>query len=212
MAVSIDTVYQRVLSIANKEQRGYITPLDFNLLANQAQLEMFEQYFHDINQFGRLPGNSYAYSDMVEYLDEKLSVFQLYDKTVNVLYSSSAVAYSSVNPTSRAPIARSWGDILVEEQRPDIYRVGTVRVSYGGKRMAIAEKISVDEINTFSAAPLARYTENRPVYIEYPNLGKIRIKIYPYPSSPVASGGPSSLANGVEVDVDRVSLGYIRKP
>ena len=36
MAVSVDTVYQRVLAIANKEQRGYITPQEFNLFANQA--------------------------------------------------------------------------------------------------------------------------------------------------------------------------------
>ena len=36
--VYIDTVYQRVLAIANKEQRGYITPQEFNLYANQAPL------------------------------------------------------------------------------------------------------------------------------------------------------------------------------
>jgi len=47
MAISIDTVYQRVLALANKEQRGYITPLEFNLLANQAQLTIFESYFYD---------------------------------------------------------------------------------------------------------------------------------------------------------------------
>ena len=51
MAVSIDTVYQRVLAIANKEQRGYITPQEFNLFANQAQMDIFEQYFYDLNQF-----------------------------------------------------------------------------------------------------------------------------------------------------------------
>ena len=39
--VNIDTVYQRVLAIANKEQRGYVTPQEFNLLANQAQMEIF---------------------------------------------------------------------------------------------------------------------------------------------------------------------------
>ena len=68
MAVSIDTVYQRVLSIANKEQRGYITPQEFNLLANQAQMELFEQYFYDVNQFSRVPGNSNKYSDMLGIL------------------------------------------------------------------------------------------------------------------------------------------------
>ena len=50
MAVSIDTVYQRVLTLANKEQRGYITPQEFNLLANHAQMEIFDQYFFDIKQ------------------------------------------------------------------------------------------------------------------------------------------------------------------
>ena len=54
MAISANTVYQRVLAIANKEQNGYITPQEYNLLANQAQLEIFEQYFYDINQRSRI--------------------------------------------------------------------------------------------------------------------------------------------------------------
>ena len=74
--VNVDTVYQRVLAIANKEQRGYITPQEFNLFANQAQMDIFEQYFYDINQFGRLPGNDTSYSDMLNYLEEKISIFE----------------------------------------------------------------------------------------------------------------------------------------
>ena len=53
----IDTVYQTVLAIANKEQRGYITPQEFNLFANHAQADIFEQYFCDLNQFKRVPRN-----------------------------------------------------------------------------------------------------------------------------------------------------------
>ena len=82
MAVSIDTVYQRVLSILNKEQRGYITPQEFNLLANQAQMEIFEQYFYDLNQFLRLPGNDTEYSDMVNILNEKISLFEVIGTTI----------------------------------------------------------------------------------------------------------------------------------
>ena len=48
--VSIDKVYQKVLAIANKEQRGYITPQEFNLFADQAQMEIFEQYFYDLQR------------------------------------------------------------------------------------------------------------------------------------------------------------------
>ena len=74
--VSIDTVYQRVLALANKEQRGYITPQEFNLFANQAQLEIVDQYFNDINQFSRIHGNNTEYSDMSDVLDEKLGVLK----------------------------------------------------------------------------------------------------------------------------------------
>ena len=42
MAININRVYQTVLALANKEQRGYITPQEFNLFANHAQLEIFD--------------------------------------------------------------------------------------------------------------------------------------------------------------------------
>ena len=77
MAISVNTVYQRVLAIANKEQRGYITPQEFNLFANQAQMKTFEQYFYDINQFNRMPGNSTEYSDMLHILEEKIAPFRV---------------------------------------------------------------------------------------------------------------------------------------
>jgi len=74
--ISIDTVYQRVLAILNKEQRGYITPQEFNLKANQAQLEIFEQYFYDLQQFKRMRDNNTEYSNMVKLVDEKISKFK----------------------------------------------------------------------------------------------------------------------------------------
>jgi hypothetical protein len=74
--INIDTVYQRVLALANKEQRGYITPLEFNLLANQAQLDIFEQYFYDINQFAAIKDIGAEYSDAVDTLEEKISIFE----------------------------------------------------------------------------------------------------------------------------------------
>ena len=73
--ISIDTVYQRVLALANKEQRGYITPLEFNLLANQAQQLIFEQYFYDLDEAKKLDTDTTSVSDMVELIESKLSYF-----------------------------------------------------------------------------------------------------------------------------------------
>ena len=75
MAVSVDTVYQRVLALANKEQRGYITPQEFNLFANQAQMEIFEQYFYDLDQWSRRPDNNESNSNISEFLEEKMELF-----------------------------------------------------------------------------------------------------------------------------------------
>ena len=70
--VGIDKVYQRVLALANKEQAGYITPQDFNLFADHAQLEIIDQYFYDLNQFSRLIGSNNEYANMANFIEEKI--------------------------------------------------------------------------------------------------------------------------------------------
>lgn len=84
--VPVDTVYQRVLALANKEQRGYITPLEFNLLANQAQMQIFEQYFYDLDQAKRIDSEETSLSDMVELVKNKLSVFISKQAVVNGVF------------------------------------------------------------------------------------------------------------------------------
>ena len=79
MAINVNTVYQTVLLILNKEQRGYMTPLEFNKTAGQSQLEIFETYFDSLNQQIRIPQTSGDYSDRVASLDEKISIFKEFD-------------------------------------------------------------------------------------------------------------------------------------
>ena len=76
MAVSVDTVYRTVLLILNKEQRGYITPDEFNKTAAQVQLEIFNKYFDDLNQLLRSKQNDLDYADRVALLDEKIALFK----------------------------------------------------------------------------------------------------------------------------------------
>lgn len=74
--VNIDTVYRTVLLIINKEQRGYITPDEFNKTATQVQLEIFNEYFEDLNQQVRVPDNDTEYSDRIKNLQQKIAIFQ----------------------------------------------------------------------------------------------------------------------------------------
>lgn len=161
MAVTIDTVYQRVLSILNKEQRGYITPQEFNLLANQAQMEIFEQYFYDLNQFLRLPGNDAEYSDMINILNEKIDHFEKYRQTVDMS-------------------AGSGVGIL-----PDYYRMGEVLYYDSDGRYVEVDKVDQNTIHRILNSPLTKPTTARPVYVRYSGAGdgqahrERRIQIYP---------------------------------
>ena len=77
MAINVDTVYQKVLALANKEQRGYITPQEFNLLADKAQNEIYENYFHGVKMSEAKPKNQMSYADELEMLEEKLHPFHV---------------------------------------------------------------------------------------------------------------------------------------
>lgn len=73
--VNINNVYQTVLVITNKDNRGYITPDEFNRLAEQAQNEIFASYFareagYELNAF-----LTSDFSDPNTYLAEKINVF-----------------------------------------------------------------------------------------------------------------------------------------
>ena len=131
MAVNIDTVYQKVLILANKEQRGYITPQEFNLLADRAQNEIFENYFHGIRMAELKPKNQLNHADTVEMIEEKLHPFH-YDSNASTANSSltlpndqylliditragnkmtqvnkSEISYTENNPLTKATLTRS---------------------------------------------------------------------------------------------------------
>ena len=75
MAVNINSVYQKVLALLNKEQRGYLTPQEFNLLADRAQNEIYEAYFHKARNSNAKLKDDDQYTDTLEMIEAKLSPF-----------------------------------------------------------------------------------------------------------------------------------------
>ena len=51
MAINVNTVYRTVLSLLNREQRGFMTPDQYNRFARMAQLDLFEKSFSDYNRY-----------------------------------------------------------------------------------------------------------------------------------------------------------------
>ena len=155
--VNIDTVYQRVLAVANKEQRGYITPQEFNLFANQAQMDIFEQYFYDLKVFQLGPSNDLTYSDMVDLLQEKIDIFEKYRQPVSM-------ANNGVGTL------------------PDYYRMGELYTNKCGSFVEI-EKISQNEVHHILNSPLTNPSITYPVYVRNSGATEVNrnrlIQIYP---------------------------------
>ena len=150
MSVNVNTVYQRVLAITNKEQRGYITPQEFNYLANQAQLDIFEQYFYDLNQFSRIQGNDSTYSGMVSILQEKIDVFEKFRQ--NVTMSSGGVG-----------------------TLPSHYRMGELYYNNSGSYVEV-EKLQQNELHHYINSPLTTPSVSLPIYV---NTSASAIQVYP---------------------------------
>ena len=70
--INVDTVYQTVQALVNKEQRGYLTPQEFNLFVNQVQQDIYEQYFYDLNAFREKRPEAHLLGDSVSQLMEKI--------------------------------------------------------------------------------------------------------------------------------------------
>jgi hypothetical protein len=87
MAINIDTVYKSVLSVLNKEQRGYLTPDEFNKIAKQAQIKLLDVAFLSYNKLITLDTQgrvNAGYADIPEKTKEFIDVFY---KTASVSLS-----------------------------------------------------------------------------------------------------------------------------
>ena len=78
MAISVDKVYTKVLSILNKESRGFLTPGEFNKIGSQVQLDLLDKAFYEYNraiatQSAGRGGEGYA--DIPKKIQDKIDPF-----------------------------------------------------------------------------------------------------------------------------------------
>jgi len=78
MAISVDTVYKKVLAILNKESRGFLTPGEFEKIGSQVQLDLLDKAFYEYNraiarQSAGRGGSGYA--DIPKKIQDKIDPF-----------------------------------------------------------------------------------------------------------------------------------------
>jgi len=158
MAININSVYKAVLVILDQNKRGPLGPTEFNKIANQAQQEIYTEYFDELNLLLRKPKTDRAYADRIALLDEKISLFK---RNSPQTLTNSAVIITN----------------------PVINKIGSV-IYTGGTIDREAERIEKRDIYTINQSPLTAPTAHYPVYTYedneitlYPNLGSGTIDV-----------------------------------
>jgi hypothetical protein len=151
--VNVNTVYRTVLLIINKEQRGYITPDEFNKTATQVQLEIFNEYFEDLTQQLRLSSNDSEYSNRIKNLEQKIAIFQTDGICVPTIGGFSVPGALNVPPVT------------------DFYKLGTV--IYNDEKEV--QYVQPNELLELNLSPITKPSTYWPIYTYKNSI----IKVYP---------------------------------
>ena len=148
MAVSVNTVYQTVLYILNKEQRGYVTPAEFDSIATQVQDEIFQSYFPDGNQVNRLNQNNTQndteFFNMFKDINYKLHPFE---RELIFTYNSSVECfYNNTNST--------------------LFKIGDVVTTYSGQPQysSVTQLVSKKDFDKITRSKLTAPTKTHPIF------------------------------------------------
>ena len=187
MAININKVYRVVLAILNKEQRGYLTPDQFNRLGRQAQLDLFEKSFYDYNRAlikeNRI-GSSSEYGDIAGNIQEKIDVFA---KSATLTFTTGIAA--EPNDLYRTILLTVNGDTEVEP-------VKKTELAY----------LNSSKLTAPSASYPVYYSEGENVKIFPTTITSANIDYIKIPLDPIwgytSSGGAYTYASGSSTDFE----------
>jgi len=169
--------------LLNKDNRGYVSPSEFDYFAKQAQLEIFESYFNEYSKAVALQNTrkrALNYGDTVQHIQNKIDKF----------YANATLTYNDQSSPS-----------LGEEQDyfelpSDLYKL--INVTYGGgfgtqttmSGGRVVQPVATHKFDMIVNSNLTQPTVTYPIYVRSANNIYVR---------------PLSIQSAVQAN-------YIRKP
>jgi hypothetical protein len=149
MAISVDTTYKTVLSILNKESRGFLTPDEFNKIGSQVQLDILEKNFYDYNR-------AVVKSNLNRYVSEYGDIPSNIKEKIDILSKEASLSISN-------------GVVAVPSDLYKIINIGTTN------RTINLDEISKSKLSYVNSSKLTAPTTSFPVYYKEAN----NIKVFP---------------------------------
>ena len=181
MAISVDNVYTKVLSILNKESRGFLTPGEFNKIGSQVQLDLLDKAFYDYNraivrQSAGRGGQGYA--DIPRKIQDKIDPF----------YATSSISLTSGVGTL-----------------PTFYNIINISAD---SRLTDVERIEKSKLSFLLSSPLTAPSTTFPIYyitastvtVNPSSLSTIQMDYVSVPADPVWANTVDSTTGALTFD------------
>ncbi len=216
-----------------------MTPVEFNKIGAQVQLEIFESYFDSLNQQLRVPQADVDYSDRVMNLDEKISIFKtsgaaIYDapsfslpkesgvaqstETLSTIINQQAYTYNTLtsNQLSNGTVQVYFDGVL---QPSSAYTITNNIISLTVSPASVFTVLTVVDSNDFYRLGTVTYQAGALPYYELERVGKSELYhllssnlTKPSTRNPIYTYANQKITVYPSTIVSGINVDYIRKP
>ncbi len=198
---SVQTVYNTLQDLANKDQQGFVTPTEFNRFAQIAQLNIFNGLFDELKDAKRLSRagfNPTRDKSRIKRIEEDLSVFSTkatISKSNSVFNMSSD---SGVKPMARIISISTAGSILLDQSTKK-----PIEICYDEE--TIERILSSNLSDPTEGFPVALVSDD--IHVFPTTINKIEVRYYKYPSGRNSDGTrsdsqPTYTTSGTSIDFE----------
>tara|TARA_R110000782_G_scaffold60077_3_gene124372 strand:+ start:3247 stop:3993 length:747 start_codon:yes stop_codon:yes gene_type:complete len=179
---SIQTVYNTLQDLANKDQQGFVSPVEFNRFAQVAQLNIFNGLFDELKDVKKLSRSGFDPSrdkSRFKRIQEDLAAFS----TKATLPKVSGV-FNVSNATTASPMARiismaTAGSILLDQSTKK-----PIEICYDEEKI---ERILISNLSSPTEEfPIALVSED--IHVFPTSINKIEVRYYKYPEGRTSTG------------------------
>lgn len=179
---SIQTVYNTLQDLANKDQQGFVSPVEFNRFAQVAQLNIFNGLFDELKDVKKLSRSGFDPSrdkSRFKRIQEDLAAFS----TKATLPKVSGV-FNVSNATTASPMARiismaTAGSMLLDQSTKK-----PIEICYDEEKI---ERILISNLSSPTEEfPIALVSED--IHVFPTSINKIEVRYYKYPEGRTSTG------------------------
>lgn len=169
--MTIDEIYRLVQAFASKDQRGFITPAEFNLMAQQAELELYNERLQVVmegSQAKKIAG--YYKKALTPAVAEQDILTFLYKTDISLTTGEGAILSDYVCQLYATAYTSSVLDSITQK--------------YKDKSTTITNQLAVDVVTTKNVGQIQRSSLVKPS-LDFPiallssNSGSVNVSVFP---------------------------------